>query len=317
MGEEKPASSFLGVSWSAVAVIAFVLVLFLGAIFVLPLLRSQQPTPPVTPPSEQIITQAQFEATLQGASALVIVQDVRNAPDNLSRKTVQDCGVNLARSLAALGKNVTNYAYEAGDVCYTYAGQVKDVRACEQEFNGTYALIVSYGSVATTFYQTHADIATNPYYGSQCAVGLQTRPPYESNSSLINPNATAIVANMTPDELFSKCIYRDYCLNSTAIPEEQQTCLSAAAGQTSGDPTCCFGLQNLTSRDTCLLSTAVINHGGDIDLCQFVSSPIERDKCYFKYGYQLAYAPYCEFINETGLRQECASTCCSVSQTAQ
>jgi len=293
------ANSKAGVDWQQLGMAAGVLIILLAAFYFLPSLQGEKP-PPAEPP-EVPITQEQFEATLQGASSIAIIMDVRGG-DNASKDAILQCGVNLARNMGELGKDVVSYSYGDGDICFTYEGEEMGVEACEQEFEGTYALIVSYGSASTTFYADRALISTNEYYGSACSI-VPAPTPVEPEPIVISPNVTAETAVRTPEGIYATCSVYNYC--STLEPAEEASCVKSAALNIAGDPTCCFGLTNLTERDDCITSTAGNLHGVGEDYCQFVSEQWKIDVCYYNYAVGWNHYPYCEPILNSSLKAEC------------
>ncbi|MCK4715159.1 MAG: hypothetical protein KAT35_06265 [Candidatus Aenigmarchaeota archaeon] len=299
MADSKP-----GADWTQLAIAAAVLVLLLAAVYLLPPMLEEKEEPPQ---EEEPISLEEFMATVQAAPEIAIVQDLRNIPDLASRKAVQDCAVNLSMSIAMSfgteNKKISNYVYDVDDVCYySEANELmnKSIAECEQLLNNTYALFVAYGSASSTFYRNWALIYTNKYYGSACSIGVQA-PPVEPEPIIISPNVTADTP--APDEIFLNCSMRNYC--ESLGPHEEQSCLEAAAMQITGDPRCCFGIQNITIRDSCIEGLAGMLHGFDEDYCQFVSSDDLRDSCYFEYGTTYYHEPYCENIVNPLLKEEC------------
>ncbi|RLG19873.1 hypothetical protein DRN67_01520 [Candidatus Micrarchaeota archaeon] len=293
------------------AVATLLLILLVAAVYFLPQL--QEAVQPQPPEEEQELSFEEFEDIIQNAEVISIVQDLRGAPENASRKAIQDCAVNLALSVGTLmaelgrelqvGVDLKTYSFDKGDVCYAYDSSIKTVQECEAEINGTYALIVKYGSASTTFYRTRTVITTNKYYGSACFITVQP-PEVEPEPVEIEPNTTIDTSNLTVDEIYQLCTYRDYCASLGAGSAEQE-CLRAAGTDLSGDPRCCFGVHNHTVRDRCIESGAAVLHGVGEDYCQFINSDEIRDSCYYRYGTIYEHAEYCEFIQNATLKEEC------------
>ncbi|MDO8340033.1 MAG: hypothetical protein Q7T16_05235 [Candidatus Burarchaeum sp.] len=298
--------------WIGIAIV--LLAVFIVMLYVLPGMQAAKPQPPK---EEAQITLDQFKATLQGASLISVVQDLRNVPDAESKQAVQSCSVNLASSLGTIGKNVSNYAYSDGDICFTYTGAEKTVSECEQEINKTYALIVTYGTASTTLYRDHASIATNKYYGGNCALSFETIEE-TANITLpeVNPNATANVANLTAAQIFENCAPAYLCANMTEA-EQYNECLYTIAYSTDKNAACCFGISSATRKDECIFDTADRGrHGKNEDYCQFVQTPKDRDFCYFIYGVSLIYPPYCEKIGNATEKDTCNSEALARAATA-
>lgn len=124
-----------------------------------------------------VITPEQFQQNLGNAHDVAVVMDLSyTARGNASDKLMQ-CGVDLAQSLALVGKNVTPYAIDPdGKTCYT-GNRTTTADLCATEYGKLFVFRLSIGPNNSTLRERGAEIQVNQNYAGTCRVDAVNNAP--------------------------------------------------------------------------------------------------------------------------------------------
>jgi len=124
---------------------------------------------------QEPISYEEFVEIVHARKNFSIVQSLYSVPFNSTgaRPALQNCGVDLSYELAIRGKNVTNYAFDAGGQCIGGPqSMVKEVEECEREMQGSYIFYIVYDgeSNKTVLYEDHAVYHGDTGFLQGCAI---------------------------------------------------------------------------------------------------------------------------------------------------